>query len=126
MFSLESWRDYLIESFSHGMKQRLIMAGALLHDPRVLIIDEPMVGLDPRGQKMIKSLFRQRAGGGVTIFMSTHTLAVAQEVCHRVGVVDSGQLIATGSMEDLTLQTGIDQADLEAVFFKLTKEAEGQ
>ncbi|MFP4039995.1 MAG: ABC transporter ATP-binding protein [Desulfosudaceae bacterium] len=123
-FSLEAWGDHLIESFSHGMKQRLIMAGALLHEPRVLVIDEPMVGLDPGGQKMIKVLFRELAASGVTIFMSTHTLSVAQEVCDRVGVIHQGRLIATGSMTDVSFRTGSGQADLEEAFFRLTQEAE--
>jgi len=122
LFSLEQWGNHLIESFSHGMKQRLIMAGALLHDPEVLVVDEPLVGLDPRGQKMIKGLFRDLAAKGVTIFMSTHTLAVAEEVCDRVGVIHEGRLIATGTTADLILQTGVAQSDLEAVFFRLTRE----
>ena len=124
LFSLKSWRHHLIESYSHGMKQRLIMVGALLHDPEVLVIDEPMVGLDPKGQKMVKGLFRELADKGAAIFMSTHTLAVAQEVCDRVGVIHKGRLIATGTTEDLKLQTGAAQSDLEEVFFRLTQEAE--
>ncbi len=124
LFSLKPWGHHLIESFSHGMKQRLIMVGALLHDPEVLIIDEPMVGLDPSGQKMVKGLFRDLADKGATIFMSTHTLSVAQEVCDRVGVIHEGKLIATGTTEDLQLQTGAAQSDLEEVFFRLTREAE--
>ncbi|MFO8048378.1 MAG: ABC transporter ATP-binding protein [Desulfosudaceae bacterium] len=123
-FSLEAWGDHLIESFSHGMKQRLIMAGALLHEPRVLVIDEPMVGLDPGGQKMIKVLFRELAASGVAIFMSTHTLSVAQDVCDRVGVIHQGRLIATGSMAEVSFRTGSGQADLEEAFFRLTQEAE--
>jgi ABC-2 type transport system ATP-binding protein len=124
LFSLKPWADHLIESFSHGMKQRLIMVGALLHDPAVLVVDEPMVGLDPGGQKMVKGLFRKLAADGTTIFMSTHTLTVAQEVCDRVGVIHQGRLIATGTTEDLKLQTGAMQSDLEEVFFRLTREAE--
>lgn len=124
LFSLTPWGDHLIESFSHGMKQRLIMVGALLHEPDVMVIDEPMVGLDPRGQKMVKGLFRELADGGVTIFMSTHTLTVAQEVCDRVGVIHEGRLIATGTTEDLNLQTGTAQTDLEEVFFRLTQETD--
>lgn len=123
LFSLKPWGDHLIESFSHGMKQRLIMIGALLHEPEVMVIDEPMVGLDPGGQKMVKGLFRELAEAGVTIFMSTHTLTVAQEVCDRVGVIHEGKLIATGTTEDLKLQTGTAQSDLEEVFFRLTREA---
>ncbi len=122
LFSLLPWADKLIESFSHGMKQRLIMAAALLHEPEILIVDEPMVGLDPRGQKMIKSLFQELARTGVTIFMSTHTLSVAQEICNRVGVIDRGRLIAAGTTGDLQLQTGALQDDLEEVFFRLTQE----
>jgi ABC-2 type transport system ATP-binding protein len=124
LFSLKPWRHHLIESYSHGMKQRLIMVGALLHDPAVLVIDEPMVGLDPKGQKMVKGLFRELADKGVAIFMSTHTLTVAQEVCDRMGVIHKGRLIATGTTEDLKLQTGAVQSDLEEVFFRLTQEAE--
>lgn len=124
LFSLAPWGHHLIESFSHGMKQRLIMVGALLHDPEVLVIDEPMVGLDPKGQKMVKALFRDLADKGTTIFMSTHTLSVAQEVCDRVGVIHEGRLIATGTTKDLQLQTGTAQSDLEEVFFRLTQEAE--
>jgi len=124
LFSLKTWKDHLIESFSHGMKQRLIMVGALLHEPEVMVIDEPMVGLDPIGQKMVKKLFRELAGGGVTIFMSTHTLSVPEEVCDRVGVIHEGKLIATGTAEDLKLRTGAAQSDLEEVFFRLTCEAD--
>jgi ABC-2 type transport system ATP-binding protein len=124
LFSLKDWGDHLIESFSHGMKQRLIMVGALLHQPEVLVVDEPMVGLDPRGQKMVKRLFRSLAESGVTIFMSTHTLTVAEEVCDRVGVIHEGRLIATGTIEDLHLQAGTDRSDLEEVFLRLTQEAE--
>ncbi|MDY6905684.1 MAG: ABC transporter ATP-binding protein [Thermodesulfobacteriota bacterium] len=122
MFSLDQWADHLIESFSHGMKQRLIMAGALLHDPDVLIVDEPMVGLDPAGIRMVKDLLREKATNGSAVFMSTHTLSVAQEVCDRVGVINRGKLIAIGTMADLQLQSGAKQADLEEVFFRLTQE----
>ncbi len=122
LFGLDQWADKLVESFSHGMKQRLIMAGALLHEPEILVVDEPMVGLDPMGQKMIKELFQELAAGGVTIFMSTHTLAVAQEICTRVGVIHNGHLIATGTTSDLQLQTGVLQDDLEEAFFRLTQE----
>ncbi len=123
LFSLSEWSDHLIESFSHGMKQRLIMAAALLPEPEILVVDEPMVGLDPKGQKMIKNLFRKQADTGVTIFMSTHTLSVAQEVCDRVGIIHKGRLLAIGTLEDLKLQTGAAANDLEEVFFRLTQES---
>ncbi|MCP4372533.1 MAG: ABC transporter ATP-binding protein, partial [Deltaproteobacteria bacterium] len=100
MFSLLDWSNELIESYSHGMKQRLIMAAALLHDPEVIIVDEPMVGLDPVAIMMVKDLFKNLAKQGVTVFMSTHTLKIAEEICDRIGVIHKGQLIATGTTED--------------------------
>lgn len=121
MFSLSDWADDLIESFSHGMKQRLIMAAALFHDPEVIIVDEPMVGLDPVAIKMVKSLFRQLASNGITIFMSTHTLQVAEDVCDRIGIIHKGSLIATGTIEDLKQEARLQDADLEDVFMTLTQ-----
>ena len=123
MFSLQDWSNELIESYSHGMKQRLIMAAALLHDPEVIIVDEPMVGLDPAGIKMVKDLFRRLAHGGVTIFMSTHTLTVAEDVCNRIGIIHTGSLIATGTADELKERASVEDADLEQVFIMLTQEA---
>lgn len=122
LFSLLEWSDELIESFSHGMKQRLIMAAALLHEPEVIIVDEPMVGLDPAGIKMVKNLFKQLAAKGITIFMSTHTLQVAQDVCDRIGIIHKGKLRATGSIEELKRLARLKEADLEEVFITLTQE----
>ena len=122
LFSLSEWADDLIESYSHGMKQRLVMAAALLHDPEVIIIDEPMVGLDPLAINMVKSLFQQLAKKGVTIFMSTHTLKVAEDICDRIGVIHKGSLVATGRAEDLKRYIQNKEADLEEIFIKLTKE----
>jgi len=122
-FSLIDWADELIESFSHGMKQRLVMASALLIQPEVIVVDEPMVGLDPIAIKMVKELFTHMAEAGTTIFMSTHTLKVAEDVCHRIGVINNGRLIATGSPEDLMHQAQSIEKDLEAVFLKLTQES---
>lgn len=121
-FSLEEWGDELIEAYSHGMKQRLIIAAALLHEPQVLIVDEPMVGLDPAGIKLVKGMFRELAGSGRTIFLSTHTLEVAEDVCDRIGVIKEGTLIATGTMDDLKHAARYGEADLEAVFLRLTRE----
>ena len=119
-FSLEDWSHELIESYSHGMRQRLIFAAALLHEPEVIIVDEPMVGLDPIAIVMVKALFRQLASKGVTIFMSTHTLKVAEEVCDRIGVIHRGRLIATGTPADLHRESGVSERDLEKVFVHLT------
>jgi len=123
MFSLADWSDELIESYSHGMKQRLIMSAALLHDPEVIIVDEPMVGLDPMAIMMVKDLFQRLAHEGVTVFMSTHTLAVAEEICERIGVINRGQLIASGTTADLRREANATDAALEQVFINLTSNA---
>ena len=120
-FSIYDWRDELIESYSHGMKQRLIISAALLHEPKVLIIDEPMVGLDPAGIRMMKKLFRDLAEKGTTLFMSTHTLSVAEDVCDRIGVIHKGKLIAIGTVEDLKDSARVEEGDLERVFLILTE-----
>ncbi len=130
-FNLDEWGHELIESYSHGMKQRLIMSAALLHEPRVLVVDEPMVGLDPSAIVQVKALFRKLTAEGTTIFMSTHTLQVAEDLCDRIGVLHRGRLIALGSPGELRHQVsdkdagrayGGDQGSLEAIFMQLTAE----
>lgn len=123
MFSLADWSNELIESYSHGMKQRLIMSAALLHDPEVIIVDEPMVGLDPVAIMMVKDLFKRLARTGVTVFMSTHTLAVAEDICERIGVINRGHLIASGTTADLRREANVGDAALERVFLNLTTNA---
>jgi len=120
-FSLHHWADELIESYSHGMKQRLIISAAILHDPKVIVVDEPMVGLDPAGTRMVKELFRDLAKRGTTIFVSTHTLAVAEDVCDRIGIIHRGVLIATGTAEELRLRARVREGDLEEAFMILTE-----
>ena len=120
MFSLADWSDELIESYSHGMKQRLIMSAALMHDPEVIIVDEPMVGLDPVAIMMVKDLFQRLARTGVTVFMSTHTLAVAEDICERIGVINKGHLIASGTAADLQREANVTDVALEKVFLNLT------
>ena len=120
LFSLLDWADDLIESYSHGMKQRLIMAAALLHEPEVIIVDEPMVGLDPRAIRLVKNLFRRLADEGTTIFMSTHTLMVAEETCDRIGIINRGRMIASGTTKDLQREANVSSSDLETVFLNLT------
>ena len=120
LFSLAEWSGELIESYSHGMKQRLIMAAALVHDPEVLVVDEPMVGLDPRAILMVKGLLRRLASEGITVFMSTHTLPVAEDVCDRIGVIHRGRLIASGTTAELRREVKAGAADLEQVFMSLT------
>jgi ABC-2 type transport system ATP-binding protein len=120
-FSLYHWGNELIESYSHGMKQRLIISAAILHDPKVIVVDEPMVGLDPAGVKMVKGLFRGLAENGTTLFMSTHTLTVAEDVCDRIGIIHKGVLIATGTIEELKRRVQVQEGDLEEVFLILTE-----
>jgi ABC-2 type transport system ATP-binding protein len=124
LFELAHAAHELIESYSHGMKQRLVMASALIHQPRVLIVDEPMVGLDPKGMKLVRALFRKLCDKGATIFMSTHTLALAQDLCDEIGIIHKGRLLAQGSLADLEAQaqTGFENPELEAIFLKLTGE----
>ncbi len=113
-------RDELIEAYSHGMKQRLVLSAALLHEPRVLIVDEPMVGLDPHGARKIKARFREIADSGRTVFLSTHSLETAQEVCDRVGILFRGRLIAYGTVPELLALRG--SQDLQQVFLTITEE----
>jgi ABC-2 type transport system ATP-binding protein len=120
-FGLEDFVDDLTSNYSHGMRQRTVFAAALLHEPKLLIVDEPTVGLDPRSIRLLKDLLRREARRGVTIFMSTHTLDIAQELADRIGVVASGKLIGCGTLEALRKQAALD-GSLEEVFLKLTEE----
>jgi ABC-2 type transport system ATP-binding protein len=118
-FELTQWADELIEAYSHGMKQRLVIASAMMHEPKVIIVDEPMVGLDPKGAKLVKDIFMAWARGGSTVFMSTHTLTLAQEVCGEVAIVNRGRVVASGAPEELERQAGV-KGSLERVFLKIT------
>ena len=120
-FGLAAFVDQLAESYSHGMKQRLVFASALMHRPRVLIVDEPMVGLDPRSMRLVKDLLRAQAGNGTTVFMSIHTLAVAEEIADRIGVISRGRLIFLGTVAELRGQLSSDES-LEQLFLTLTEE----
>ena len=119
-FGLNDWGNELIENFTHGMKQRLVMAAALLHEPRVLIVDEPMVGLDPRGARLVKDIFKALASKGVTVFMSTHTLEIVEQMCDRVAIINHGRIIAQGSVEDLGRMARMNDSHLEPIFLRLT------
>lgn len=122
LFSLTDFVDDLTERYSHGMKQRTVFASALLHEPQVLIVDEPTVGLDPRSVRLLKDLLRAEAARGCTVFLSTHSLDIAQELAHRIGIVEHGRLICCGSLAGLRQQAQLD-GSLEDVFLKLTAEA---
>ncbi|MDR0547908.1 MAG: ABC transporter ATP-binding protein [Deltaproteobacteria bacterium] len=120
VFELWDWRDELIENYSHGMKQRLIMAGALLPKPQILVVDEPMVGLDPRGAKLVMNIFLRLAREEkVAMFVSTHTMSLASRLCDRVGVIYKGRLKAEGTEEELKAIVGSD-GDLEELFLEMT------
>ena len=120
LFGLADWSNELVENFSHGMKQRLVMASALLHEPRVLVVDEPMVGLDPRGARLVKDLFRDLAARGVTVFLSTHTLEIVESLCTRVAIINNGSIIAEGSVDELGRLAMLENSHLEPIFLKLT------
>jgi ABC-2 type transport system ATP-binding protein len=120
LFELGRWENELVESFSHGMKQRLVMCAAFLHRPQAVLVDEPMVGLDPRGAKLIKSVFKRMSEHGVAILMSTHTLEVAQEMCDRISIILKGKIIARGTVDELLAMAGSDNEELTPVFLKLT------
>ena len=120
LFELGRWEHELVESFSHGMKQRLVMSAAFLHRPRSIVVDEPMVGLDPRGARLIKDVFRKMSQRGVAILMSTHTLEVAQEMCDRISIILKGRIIARGTVDELRHLAGGADEHLTEVFLKLT------
>ena len=121
LFGLTTFVDDLTERYSHGMRQRTVFASALLHEPKVLIVDEPTVGLDPKSIRLLKDLLRQQAVGGTTVFLSTHSLDIAQELADRIGVVHKGRLIGCGTLDGLRRQADL-QGTLEDVFLKLTEE----
>ncbi len=120
LFELTKWEHELVESFSHGMKQRLVMCAAFMHRPQAVLVDEPMVGLDPRGARLIKNVFRRMSEHGVAILMSTHTLEVAQEMCDTISIILKGKIIARGTVPELQAMAGSDDDQLTAVFLKLT------
>ena len=122
LFDLSHDADNLIESFSHGMRQKTAIAGALMHDPRVLILDEPTVGLDPKSARLIKDILRQLAERGAAVFLSTHILEIAERMCDRIGIIDHGNLIAAGTVEEL--RAGQAGQSLEDIFLALTGGAE--
>jgi ABC-2 type transport system ATP-binding protein len=120
LFELTRWKNELTESYSHGMRQKLIISGALVHRPEVIVVDEPMIGLDPRSARLLKDLFRQFVDRGGTVLMSTHTLEVAETMCDRIAIVHGGRIIASGTMAELQEQTSSEDLGLEDLFLKLT------
>lgn len=119
-YSMTAWQDSLIEGYSHGMKQRIAMCGALVHNPRVLIVDEPMVGLDPHGSHELKQAFKRYAKAGITVFLSTHTLSVAEELADNIAIIHRGSILTKGTLDDIREITSEHSAGLEQMFLQLT------
>jgi ABC-2 type transport system ATP-binding protein len=120
LFELADKADELVETYSHGMRQKLALAGAMLHDPPVLFLDEPTSGLDPRSARLVKDLLVALVGRGHTVFLSTHVLEIAEQLCHRVGIIDHGRVVATGTLDELRDQAQSEAYSLEDVFLQLT------
>jgi ABC-2 type transport system ATP-binding protein len=123
LFDLSQAGDDPIDSYSHGMQQKTVLAAALLHDPKVLVLDEPTVGLDPRSARLIKDMLRQLADRGAAVFLSTHILEIAERMCDRIGIINKGELIAVGTMDELRAM-GKGETSLEDIFLGLTGGAE--
>jgi ABC-2 type transport system ATP-binding protein len=119
-FDLADFAGELIEGYSHGMKQKLIISGALIHEPKLIVVDEPLVGLDPRGARQVKRLFQDLCAKGTTLFMSTHSLEIAEAMCHRIGIIQKGRMIAVGTTDELRCQAEKEHGNLEEIFLKLT------
>ncbi len=120
LFELAPWKNELTESYSHGMRQKLIISGALVHRPDVIVVDEPMVGLDPKSARLLKDLFRGFTARGGTVLMSTHTLETVEGMCDRIAIVYGGQIAACGTMAELREQTESEGLGIEDLFLKLT------
>ena len=120
LFDLVEWQDHLIESYSHGMRQKLIMTSVFMLSPPLIIVDEPMVGLDPKSAKIVKELFKQHARNGKTVFLSTHSLEIAEELCNRIAIILKGRLRSLGTIEQLRSESKMEGSDLEDIFLELT------
>jgi len=120
MFELSDWKDELVESYSHGMRQKIVMSTALIHQPKVIVVDEPMVGLDPKGARQVKKIFTELCAQGTTIFMSTHTLEIAEQMCDYIAIIQKGSIIAQGSISELRVIAQTALTKLEDIFLELT------
>jgi ABC-2 type transport system ATP-binding protein len=122
-YSMTQYQHNLIESYSHGMKQRIAFCGALVHKPTVLIVDEPMVGLDPHGAKTLKSALKREANAGTTVFLSTHSLHVAEELADTIAILHKGKIIISGSFQEIQRMSQRGHEHLEEIFIELTSQA---
>jgi len=126
IFSLTDRVDELIESYSHGMKQKIAICGALIHHPKILFLDEPTVGLDPKSARSLKNLLRKKCNEGMTVFITTHILEIAEQMCDRIGIISEGDMIALGTMDELRQLDGRTEGSLEDIFLELTGGEEQQ
>jgi ABC-2 type transport system ATP-binding protein len=124
MFDLAEAADDTLDSYSHGMQQKASLAAALIHDPRVLVLDEPTVGLDPKSARLIKDILRQIADRGAAVMLSTHILEIAERMCDRIGIINKGRLVAVGTMDELRALGKTGEVSLEDIFLGLTGGAE--
>ena len=124
IFDLQDRADELIQVYSHGMKQKIAIAGALIHSPKIIIFDEPTIGLDPKSARTIKDILKYRAESGDCIFMSTHILEIAERMCDRIGIINNGNLIAVGNMDELRHLSKSGKYNLEEIFLELTNAEE--
>jgi ABC-2 type transport system ATP-binding protein len=122
LFHMQDYGDMLMQNYSHGMRQKIVISSALLHHPRLIVIDEPMVGLDPRSARLVKDILKERTRQGTTIFMATHTLSLAEEVADRMGIINKGKLISLGTVKEIK-KASQKTGKLEDVFLKITAEA---
>jgi ABC-2 type transport system ATP-binding protein len=120
LFDLSPWKDQLVESYSHGMRQKLLITSALIHQPELIVVDEPMVGLDPRAARILKDLLRAFADNGGTVFLSSHTLEVVEVLCDDLAIIHRGRILARGTMEELRRQAQAGEAGLEEIFLRVT------
>jgi ABC-2 type transport system ATP-binding protein len=118
LFAMMDYIDNLIESYSYGMRQRLVISAALLHDPKIIVVDEPLIGLDPQTSRLVCEVFRAEVKKGKTIFMSTHLLSIAEQTADRIGIINDGELIAMGTQDELRAKCQT-QDRLEEIFFKI-------
>lgn len=120
LFSMDGWLDERIESYSQGMRQKVVMAAALIHRPELLVLDEPLIGLDPRSLTIFKDVLRRQSAAGTTVFFSTHALYIAQELCERMAIISNGHLVAEGTLDELRQR---EDLDLEAAFLRITQDS---
>jgi len=120
LFDLKDWQHHLIESYSHGMRQKLIISSIFMLEPPLIVVDEPMVGLDPKSARIVKELFKRHVATGASIFLSTHSLEIAEELCNRIGIILNGRLKVLGNLKDLQREARLEHSDLEEIFLELT------